>query len=59
MDVAGPDWCEANIETIVSWLAAEAKSRGLPFVAMAGRLLVKTAIVKARKNAAANNPAQE
>ena len=51
MDGNGCDWCEANVDTIVSWLREEATKRGLPFVDLAGRLLVKRAIRNARKAA--------
>lgn len=51
MDKAGIDWCEANTDTIVGWLREEAAKRQLPFVDMAGRLLVKRAIRNARKAA--------
>jgi hypothetical protein len=49
MDARGPDWCEANIDTIVGWLREEAGKRGLPFIDMAGRMLVRRAIKNARK----------
>ena len=49
MDERGIDWCEANIEEIVGWLREEATKRGLPFVDMAGRMLVRRAIANARK----------
>jgi len=52
MDRNGPDWCEANIDTIVSWLREEAQARGLPFLDVAGRLLIRRAIRNARKAAA-------
>jgi hypothetical protein len=51
MDTNGVEWCEANIDTIVGWLREEATKRKLPFVDMAGRLLVKRAIRNARKAA--------
>jgi hypothetical protein len=51
MDAKGCDWCETNIDTIVGWLREEATKRKLPFVDMAGRLLVKRAIRNARKAA--------
>jgi hypothetical protein len=51
MDTNGCDWCEANIDTIVGWLREEATKRKLPFVDMAGRILVKRAIRNARKAA--------
>lgn len=44
MDERGIEWCEANIDEIVGWLREEAGKRGLPFVDMAGRMLVKRAI---------------
>jgi len=53
MDANGCDWCEANIEQIVGWLREEATKRKLPFVDMAGRVLVKRAIHNARKAEAA------
>lgn len=51
MDRQGPDWCERNIDTIVGWLRDEAKKRGIPFVDMAGRQLVRVAIARARRAA--------
>ena len=51
MDRQGIAWCEANIDTIVGWLREEATKRRLPFVDIAGRLLVKRAIRNARKAA--------
>ena len=53
MDERGCDWCETNIDEIVGWLREEAAKRGLPFVDMAGRMLVKRAIRNARKAEAA------
>jgi hypothetical protein len=52
MDTNGCDWCEAHLEEIVGWLREEATKRGLPFVDMAGRVLVRRAISNARKEAA-------
>jgi hypothetical protein len=49
MDANGCDWCEANIEEIVGWLRESAAQRGLPFLDVAARLLVKRAIHNARK----------
>ena len=51
MDRQGVEWCEANIDTIVGWLREQATARGLPFLDIAGRLLVKRAIANARRNA--------
>ncbi len=46
-----PGWCETNIDTIVEWLREQATARGLPFLDVAGRLLVRRAISNARRNA--------
>ncbi len=48
MDRNGPDWCAANIETIVGWMRAEARKRKLTFSAVGARLLVRWAIRNAR-----------
>lgn len=50
MDENGIEWCENNIDTIVTWLREEATKRKLPFVDMAGKILVKRAIKNAKKN---------
>ncbi len=47
-----PGWCEAHLDEIVGWLREEATKRGLPFVDMAGRVLVRRAISNARKESA-------
>ena len=47
-----PGWCEAHLDEIVGWLREEATKRKLPFVDMAGRVLVRRAISNARKEAA-------
>ena len=49
MDRQGCEWVEANLGTVVGWLRDEATKRGLPFVDLAGRMLVKQAIKRARK----------
>lgn len=46
-----PGWCEAHIDDIVGWLREEATKRGLPFLDVAGRILVRRAIANARKAA--------
>ena len=51
MDRQGIEWCENNLDTIVGWLREQAEARGLPFLDMAGRLLVRRAIANARRNA--------
>lgn len=50
MNEQGIEWCEQHIDEIVGWLREEAGKRGLPFVDIAGRLLVKKAISNARRN---------
>jgi hypothetical protein len=49
MDRRGCDWCAANIDSIVAWLREEATKRKLPFLDIAGRVLVRRAIKNARK----------
>jgi hypothetical protein len=44
-----PGWCEKNLETICDWLHEEAAKRKLPFLRMAGKILVRKAIRNARK----------
>jgi hypothetical protein len=51
MDRQGVEWCESNLDTIVDWLREQAEARGLPFLDLAGRLLVRRAISNARRNA--------
>ena len=51
MDVRGVEWCTVNVGTIVGWLREEASRRGLPFVDVVGRMLVRRAIHNARKEA--------
>jgi hypothetical protein len=50
LDAAGPDWVEQNIDIIVGWLREQATARGLPFLDVAGRMLVRRAIRNARRN---------
>lgn len=49
MNEQGNDWCEANIDTIVSWLRVEAKKRNLPFIDTIGKMMVNRAIKKSRR----------
>lgn len=51
MNIWGPDRCEREIETISQWMKAEAKKRGLPYISTVGRMLVRRAIAKARREA--------
>ena len=49
MDRNGIAWCESHIEEIVAWLRDEAAKRKLPFLDIAGRILVRRAIKNARR----------
>lgn len=49
MNRMGDDWCEQNIETIVGWLEEEAKARRIPFIRSLGRMVVRKAIKRSRK----------
>ena len=53
MDQWGPDECERpeRIDEVVAVMRAEAEARGLPFLDLAGRMLVRRAIRNARRNA--------
>ena len=53
MDLWGPDECERpeRIDEVVAVMRTEATARGLPFLDIAGRLLVRRAIQNARRNA--------
>ena len=58
MDAWGPAECSKpeRIDEVVAVMRAEAEARGLPFLDMAGRMLVRRAIRNARKAAAATQP---
>jgi len=51
MDAWGPEECSKpeRIDEVVAVMRAEAEARGLPFVDIAGRMLVRRAISNARK----------
>jgi hypothetical protein len=49
MDRNGIAWCESHIEEIVAWLREEATKRKLPFLDIAGRVLVRRAIKNAKR----------
>jgi hypothetical protein len=53
MDQWGCDECSRpeRIDEVVAVMKAEATARGLPFLDLAGRLLVRRAIANARRNA--------
>lgn len=52
MEAQEPGWCERNIDTVVGYLREAAADRGLPFLDVAGRVLVRRAISNARKELA-------
>jgi len=53
MDAWGCDECERQerIDEVVAVMREEAAARGLPFLDVAGRMLVRRAIANARRNA--------
>ena len=53
MDAWGCDECSKpeRIDEVVAVMRAEAEARGLPFIDIAGRMLVRRAIANARRNA--------
>jgi hypothetical protein len=53
MDAWGPDECSKpeRIEEVLAVMRAEATARGLPFLDVAGRLLIRRAIANARRAA--------
>lgn len=53
LEAEQPGWCEANIDEIVGWLRESAAERGLPFLDVAGRVLIRRAIATARRKEAA------
>ena len=57
MNANGCDWVEANLDTVVGWLREQATARGLPFMDMAGRALVRVAVRNSRR--AATKPGGE
>ena len=55
MNNKGPDWCEANIDTILGWLKEESAKRNLPYIETVAKLIVKRAIATSRRLAAKSN----
>lgn len=49
MNEKGPDWCEQNMDTILSWLKEESTKRKLPFIESVARLVVQRAIKTSRR----------
>jgi hypothetical protein len=59
MNEKGPDWCDQNMETILSWLKEESQKRGLPYVEMVAKAMVQRAINKSRRLLAQETKANE
>lgn len=52
MNARGVDWCEANMDTILDWLAESAKAKALPFSRFIARHWVVAAIRRAKQKLA-------
>jgi hypothetical protein len=49
MNKNGNDWCDKNIDTVISWLKEESNRRCLPFIEAIVKMMVNRAISKSRK----------
>ena len=49
MNEKGPDWCEQNMDKILSWLKEESEKRKLPFIESVAKIMVIKAVNKARE----------
>lgn len=49
MNEKGPDWCEENLPTILSWLKEESAKRHLPYIESVASMVVKRAIRTSRR----------
>lgn len=49
MNDKGPEWCERNIDMILSWLEEESKKRSIPFVKPVAKMMVQRAISVSKK----------
>ena len=49
MNEKGPEWCEANMDTILGWLREESAKRKLPYVDTVARMIVNRAIKTSRR----------
>lgn len=58
MNTRGPEWCEQNLSTILSWLREESSKRNLPFIESIASLIVKRAINKSKRLLAKKNNEQ-
>jgi hypothetical protein len=56
MNKWGCDGCEEHLEEIVGWLREEAAARKLPYLDVAGKMLVRLAISNARREAKRAKP---
>ena len=52
MDKWGAEGCATRVSLILNWLGDEAARRGLPFLDVAGRMLINRAISNARRSLA-------
>jgi hypothetical protein len=55
MNEKGPDWCEANMPTILGWLREESVKRHLPYIESIASMVVKRAIKTSRRLLKQNN----
>jgi hypothetical protein len=51
MDEMGCQWCKDNIDAISGWLGEEASKRGMPYLPVAGKSLIRVALWRAEKKA--------
>ena len=49
MDEEGPKWCKLHLKIIVGWMREEAETRNLVFIDFPARILILTAIRRAKK----------
>jgi hypothetical protein len=59
MNERGLEWCEQNIPEIIGWLKEEAAKRKLPFLSLAGKIIIQRAIKIAKKVRTAQAAAAE
>lgn len=55
MDLMGPDWVRANKDTVLGWLRAAARERGIPFFEPIARVLIDKAVVDWERELAAGS----
>lgn len=49
MNEKGTEWCEKNMDVILSWLKEESNKRSLPYVETVARMMVNRAIAKSKR----------